>query len=98
MRQPIDLPPTWIEEPRQARNSTRIGLLDKALILACGSVRGLDIGCGEESFFPGRLIAHGPERVLGVDFLRANDRGGARVRREKEQLLQGRSFRDTPVQ
>src|SRR5215472_9671664 len=59
----------WIKEAREGRNSARTGLLDKAMLEACGAVRGLtilDSGCGEGRFCR-MLVDHGAEHVVGVD-------------------------------
>jgi hypothetical protein len=37
----VDLAPAWIEESREGRNAARVGLLDKSMTQACGSVRDL---------------------------------------------------------
>src|SRR5580704_12509101 len=63
------LAPAWIEEVRQGTNAPRAGLLDQAMIDACGDVRGLtilDSGCGEGRFCR-MLLHHGAEHVLGLD-------------------------------
>jgi ubiquinone/menaquinone biosynthesis C-methylase UbiE len=65
----IELAPNWVKESREGRNTMRVGLLDKAVIHACGCVQGLDVldvGCGEGRFSR-MLVDHGAERVLGVD-------------------------------
>jgi SAM-dependent methyltransferase len=60
----------WIKEAREGRNATRAGLLDAAMLKACGEVRGLDVlecGCGEGRFC--RMLAlRGAATVLGIDF------------------------------
>ena len=63
------LAPAWIKEVRDGRNSTRKGLLDPAMIAACGNVSGLtvlDSGCGEGRFSR-MLVDGGAEHVVGVD-------------------------------
>jgi len=63
------LAPAWIRETRQGRNPARAGLLDRAMIAACGEVRGLrvlDSGCGEGRFCR-MLLNHGAAHVVGVD-------------------------------
>ena len=63
------LAPAWIQEARQGRNPTRMGLLDRPMLEACGDVRGLemlDSGCGEGRFCR-IIVERGAKRVLGVD-------------------------------
>ena len=46
----VQLAPAWIKEMREGRNANRAGMLDQAVLEACGDVRGLrivDCGCGE---------------------------------------------------
>ena len=65
----IDLSEAWIEEARKGKNSTRNGLLDKPMLIACGDVTGkkiIDCGCGEGRFCR-ILAARGANYVLGVD-------------------------------
>ena len=65
----MELAPHWIKESREGRNAMRVGLLDKAVIQACGCVQGLevlDVGCGEGRFSR-MLVDRGARRVLGVD-------------------------------
>lgn len=68
-RQWLELSGAWIQEAREGRNPTRVGLLDAPMLAACGDVTGLEVvdcGCGEGRF--GRLLANcGARRVLGVD-------------------------------
>ncbi|HLJ89714.1 MAG TPA: class I SAM-dependent methyltransferase [Candidatus Angelobacter sp.] len=63
------LAPAWIKESREGRNPSRVGLLDKPMLAACGDVRGLemlDCGCGEGRFC--RILRQrGAKRVLGID-------------------------------
>ena len=65
----IDLSSAWIEEARKGKNSTRNGLLDKPMLIACGDVTGkkiIDCGCGEGRFCR-ILAARGANYVLGID-------------------------------
>lgn len=65
----IDLSEAWIEEARKGKNSTRNGLLDKPMLIACGDVTGkriIDCGCGEGRFCR-ILAARGANYVLGID-------------------------------
>jgi SAM-dependent methyltransferase len=68
-REWLELSAAWIKEAREGRNSHRAGLLDWAMLDACGSVRGLsvlDCGCGEGRFC--RMLAErGAACVLGLD-------------------------------
>lgn len=69
VREWIELAPAWIREMREGRNAARAGLLDPAVLAACGDVEGLDVldcGCGEGRFSR-MLTARGARRVLGVD-------------------------------
>ncbi|MFN7974989.1 MAG: class I SAM-dependent methyltransferase [Acidobacteriota bacterium] len=63
------LAPAWIREAREGTFAVRHGLLDPAMLQACGDVRGLsvlDCGCGEGRF--SRILAGaGATRVLGID-------------------------------
>ncbi|MEK7475664.1 MAG: class I SAM-dependent methyltransferase [Candidatus Coatesbacteria bacterium] len=68
-RQWQNLAPLWIREVREGRNAVRAGLLDRAMIEACGDVRGLrivDTGCGEGRFSR-MLAARDAGYVLGLD-------------------------------
>lgn len=63
------LAPAWIQEVRQGRSAHRNGLLDPAMLAACGDVRGLsvlDCGCGEGRFCR-ILLGRGAKDTLGVD-------------------------------
>jgi ubiquinone/menaquinone biosynthesis C-methylase UbiE len=63
------LAPAWIKDVRQGTNAARTGLLDQAVMDACGDVQGLailDSGCGEGRFCR-MLLDHGAGRVLGLD-------------------------------
>lgn len=63
------LAPAWIREVREGRNAARRGLLDPAMLEACGDVTGLrvlDCGCGEGRFCR-MLVERGAAYVLGVD-------------------------------
>ena len=65
----IDLSEAWIEEARKGKNSTRNGLLDKPMLIACGDVTNkkiIDCGCGEGRFCR-ILAARGANYVLGTD-------------------------------
>lgn len=65
----INLSEAWIEEARQGKNSTRNGLLDKPMLIACGDIIGkkiIDCGCGEGRFCR-ILAARGANYVLGID-------------------------------
>src|SRR5687767_13843792 len=68
-REWITIAPMWIKEAREGRNPTRIGLLDKPMLDACGNLEGLkilDCGCGEGRF--SRMLAdRGAAYVLGLD-------------------------------
>lgn len=68
-RQWVDLSGPWIKESREGRNANRAGLLDFAMLEACGEVKGLrvlDCGCGEGRFC--RMLAErGAVYVMGVD-------------------------------
>jgi SAM-dependent methyltransferase len=65
----MDLAPAWIREVREGTNLHRAGLLDKAMLEACGNVKGLrvvDCGCGEGRFC--RLLTdRAAAYVLGLD-------------------------------
>lgn len=65
----IELAPAWIREVREGTNAHRAGMLDKAMLEACGNVQGLrvlDCGCGEGRFC--RMLAdRGAAYVLGLD-------------------------------
>lgn len=68
-REWLELSGAWIREVRDGRNPARNGLLDFAMLDACGSVGGLrilDCGCGEGRFCR-MLVARGAESVLGLD-------------------------------
>jgi len=63
------LAPAFIKESREGRNAARVGLLDSAMLDACGCVDGLEIldsGCGEGRFCR-MLIRGGAARAVGVD-------------------------------
>lgn len=64
-----ELSAAWIKEAREGMNPTRNGLLDKAMLEACGDVEGLkilDCGCGEGRFC--RMLAdRGASYMLGLD-------------------------------
>lgn len=65
----LALASAWIKEVREGRNSHRIGLLDRPMLEACGSVEGLkilDCGCGEGRFCR-MLVKRGARYVLGLD-------------------------------
>ena len=63
------LAPSWIDLMRNGVNAHRNGLLDEAMLSACGEVEGLkilDCGCGEGRFC--RMLAErGAAEVLGID-------------------------------
>lgn len=65
----IDLAPFWIRLVREDKDQNRTGLLDEAMLAACGSIDGLhilDCGCGEGRFC--RMLAkRGAVYVLGLD-------------------------------
>lgn len=64
-----ELSPAWIKEAREGRNPSRIGLLDKPMLEACGDVEGLrilDCGCGEGRFCR-MLLDRGARYALGID-------------------------------
>ncbi len=64
-----DLSRPWIKEVREGRNANRKGLLDPAMLEACGNVEGLrilDCGCGEGRFCR-MLLGRGARYVLGLD-------------------------------
>ncbi|MCG3179254.1 MAG: Ubiquinone/menaquinone biosynthesis C-methyltransferase UbiE [Phycisphaerae bacterium] len=68
-RQWRQLAPGWVREMREGRNAPRAGMLDGAMLEACGPVAGLqvlDSGCGEGRFAR-MLAAAGARRVLGLD-------------------------------
>lgn len=87
----IELAPDWIKESREGRNAMRVGLLDKAVISACGSVQGLeilDVGCGEGRFSR-MLIDRGAERVLGVDLCEPMIKAASELATEKDSYCVG---------
>jgi SAM-dependent methyltransferase len=64
-----ELGPAWIREAREGRNPTRVGLLDRPMLAACGEVEGvrvLDCGCGEGRFCR-LLLERGAAHALGLD-------------------------------
>lgn len=67
-KQWLDLSDDWIRESR-GRNANRKGLLDQAILQACGDLTGLrilDSGCGEGRFCR-LLVELGAAYVLGLD-------------------------------
>ena len=68
LKQWRDLSEDWIKESR-GRNANRKGLLDHAILKACGDIAGLrilDSGCGEGRFCR-LLVDLGAAYVLGLD-------------------------------
>jgi SAM-dependent methyltransferase len=60
---------SWIREMHEGSNANRKGLLDPAMLEACGDVKGLrviDCGCGEGRFCS-MLAARDADYVLGLD-------------------------------
>ncbi len=90
-REWAELAPAWIREARDGRNPTREGLLDGAVLEACGEVRGLrvlDCGCGEGRFC--RILAgRGARRVLGLDLCPSMIRAAEQLRRGADEYRVG---------
>jgi ubiquinone/menaquinone biosynthesis C-methylase UbiE len=67
------LAPAWIKEVREGPSPIRNGLLDLAVMHACGNLAGLDVmdsGCGEGRFCR-KIVDAGASSVVGVDFCEA---------------------------
>jgi SAM-dependent methyltransferase len=68
-REWLELSTAWIKEAREGRNAVRNGLLDPAMLDACGRVAGLsivDCGCGEGRFCR-MLVERGAAFALGLE-------------------------------
>ena len=83
-----DLSPEWIKES-SGRNANRKGLLDRAILEACGDISGLrilDSGCGEGRFCR-LLIDLGAVYVLGLDTCEPMIEAARKVRSGPEEYL-----------